>query len=127
MFLMLFTYYRSFRDLVLTDDLYHHPTQVCNIFSMLILMHGDGGDNTICALQGNGRIYGDDGDDKVKTSGEAIFDIWDGSGNDEIDGQSECLIPHARDEAEMIESSSQVVSQVVALEMISSDSMIAME
>ena len=63
-----------------------------------IVIHGGADDDTIRGIQGNGRIYGDSGNDRVITH-DAVFDVWGGSGNDEIDGQSECLIPHAYGEA----------------------------
>lgn len=64
----------------------------------LVVVNGGSDEDTIRAVQGNGRIYGDSGDDKVITH-DAVFDVWGGSGDDEIDGQSECLIPHAYGES----------------------------
>lgn len=64
----------------------------------IILIHGGSDDDTIRGVHGNGKIYGDSGNDKVLTA-DAVFDVWGGSGDDEIDGQSECLIPHAYGES----------------------------
>lgn len=63
-----------------------------------IVVHGGSDDDFIRGIHGNGEIYGDSGRDEIITH-DAVFDVWGGSGDDEIDGQSECLIPHAYGES----------------------------
>lgn len=60
------------------------------------VIFGGDDDDTISASGGDeGKIYGGSGDDKTDTCCDSQFDVWLGSGNDDIGGSSECALVHA--------------------------------
>ncbi len=67
--------------------------------SLLLIYAGD--DNDVIEIGdglNQGTIYAGSGDDRV-TTGDAVFDVYAGPGNDYLNGASECGIVHAFGEA----------------------------
>lgn len=68
-----------------------------DIVGSFLIYAGD--DDDIIAAGGiepsTGKIYGGGGNDNFNAGGEGSFDVWGGSGDDEISGSSECDIPLA--------------------------------
>jgi serralysin len=62
-----------------------------------LLIFGEADDDTIRTGGENqrGKMYGGTGNDFISTCCDAHYDVWGGSGNDRIDGSSECSINRA--------------------------------
>jgi Ca2+-binding RTX toxin-like protein len=62
----------------------------------LLIYGGDQDDNiTATAAGSHGRIYGDAGNDHIRSCCDADYDVWGGLGDDDIEGSSECAISNA--------------------------------
>ena len=72
-------------------------------------------------LRTNGRMYGGSGHDIIEAQGDSNYDVWGGSGDDEIRGISESGLDRVFGGSGNDEIFKAVNSQRVVLEMMSSN------